>query len=115
MCRSLGRGSGPLVAKEDHVKLAENADSLRKLAEKQWIEKETPEFRPVQGLLGRPGRDQDQLRPLLQIPAKESRLTAVAPGPPAVPEAPEAAPRVIPRSKIALFPGPSPSSGNRGE
>ena len=29
----------------DYAKLAENADDLRKLAEKQWIEKETPEYR----------------------------------------------------------------------
>ncbi len=33
------------IAKEDYAKLSENAEGLRKLAEKQWIEKETPEYR----------------------------------------------------------------------
>jgi cytochrome c556 len=33
------------IAREDYAKLSENAEGLRKLAEKQWIEKETPEYR----------------------------------------------------------------------
>jgi cytochrome c556 len=33
------------IAKEDYAKLSENAEGLRRLAEKQWIEKDTPEYR----------------------------------------------------------------------
>lgn len=47
MERKLARAQNILsaIAREDYAKLAENADELRKLAEKQWIEKETPEYR----------------------------------------------------------------------
>ena len=33
------------IAREDYAGLEQNADQLRKLAEKQWIDRETPEYR----------------------------------------------------------------------